>query len=246
MTIEEFQKIDQDLSIITDQNAQSSLAQTYSSQQGWDQPMAMKCIADKLLYNTTETTTEDLMRLKLRDYTIPYITGSRRPFFIQRLLYFWTSMCFEEYINAHRNDPAFKFLFRDVAVKGPSYTRASGDHTRLAMGRGKNVPDFYIWHSNRAVMSEFKFISKFWKTNVEDVKDYFSTKRCTSLHNAPTILIFLEQEEAFYLIDYDFNTITRLAWACPADYPTSESIKAAVVAWQNDIRLKEIQYGNYK
>lgn len=34
MTIEEFQKIDQDLSIITDQNAQSSLAQTYSSQQG--------------------------------------------------------------------------------------------------------------------------------------------------------------------------------------------------------------------
>lgn len=32
MTIEEFQKIDQDLSNIADQNAQSSLAQTYSIQ----------------------------------------------------------------------------------------------------------------------------------------------------------------------------------------------------------------------
>ena len=155
-------------------------------------------------------------------------------------------MVFEEYINENRNNLTFRFTFRGEVVKGPSYTRASGDHTQLAMGHGANVPDFYIWYANHAVMVEFKFISKFWTTNINDVKDYFSTKRHTSLHGAPVVLVFLEQEETFYLIDYVQNTITKLSWPCPALYPTSEEINAAVNSWQNDIRLKEIQDGNYK
>lgn len=240
MTIEEFKKIDQDLSNIADQKAQASLAQTYSLRLGWAEPLPITHIADLLLYNTSATTTEDLMKLKLRDYTIPYITGSHRPFFVKRLLSFWTSMVFEEYINDNRNNLTFKFTFRDAVVKGPSYTRASGDHTQLAMGHGANVPDFYIWYSNHAVMAEFKFISKFWVTNIEVVKEYFSTKRHTSLHGAKIVLAFLEQEEAFYLIDYEQDTITKLTWPCPQLYPTSEQINAAVDAWRNDTRLKEI------
>ena len=88
MTIEDFQNIDQELSSIADQKSQSSLAQKYSNQLGWAEPMSIAHIADCLLYQISTTTIEDLMRLKLRDYTIPYITGSHRPFFVKRLLSF--------------------------------------------------------------------------------------------------------------------------------------------------------------
>lgn len=144
MTLTEFQNIEQGLLSFSDQRQQAELAQVYSRQYSLDQPVSENDIADKLLYHSDETTLEYLMFLKLRDYTIPYISDHKRPFFVQRLLYFSVSAIFEEYINTNRNSPDFKFNFRGEVVGGPRYTRGSGSHTELAMGHGSNVPDFYI------------------------------------------------------------------------------------------------------
>lgn len=215
ITEEEFLNIRAELDSLTG-DARSKTAIAYL-----DKYNLSKEIPDSTLLSWYKngTTIENWQHAYLLERSIPYYKNSN-PQWQQRLLYFPGTAIFENYLD-HKT---LGFNNQNYVLR---FTRGSGRHDVVEAGYGAAVPDFYIWEDGRAIMVEFKFANyKKFKT-YKDVYRYYNIggNGYTHMHNAKILLVFLEAENTFYLIDYANTKIYRYpALQAPTNYIGTDEI----------------------
>lgn len=216
MTQNDFNKIRLLLDNLNDQKQMSELAIKAIN----DFNLRLEIPEDEILLwysnNDAQKNIELCQNLYLIERAIPYYSDRQRPAWQKRLLYFTATYLIEKYLD-HKS-----FVYNGELVT-LRFTRSSGSHIALHAGAGTNSADFYIYPNNKAVFIEYKFAVKSRFTNINDVKEYYSTNK--HLHGAKVLIVFLEAEEQFYLIDYKYNSINKLAFGLPA-YLSSDDINS--------------------
>lgn len=147
---------------------------------------------------------ENWQHAYLIERSIPYYKNKIVPW-QKRLLYFVGTYIMEMFLEkkeVYINNINCKLYF----------SKYSGDHRSIHAGPGTDVADFYVWLNNTYEWVEYKFANYKRFPDLNSVIDYYTSGDGRShLHKAKILIIFLEAEYKFYLINYNTNQYYCLA-----------------------------------